>query len=507
MIVFAEPTEVRPADDWQKVAAYWASQVELCEPLAHYESVSQRGDATVGKPPAVAGHGSAGVLRRRAVTFEPEPSSVGQARRVLHEVLTEAGKAEWADVASLAVSELVTNAVLHAHTRIELTIEVQPGRTRVEVRDFNPIMPAERDYDSQATTGRGMALVSALTSSCGVLSLGGDGKIVWFDLAMHESEQSEDDLLAAWDDADWDVQLLEADVSTSELKPAEVELLRLPPTLWLAARQHHDALLRELVLYLAEHDDVNADLASADLARGTVSASVLAATEHTEAGTTASALPEGHPTPLRWIQRAIDLHLSMPPNMGSAFAALQDALDAAERLAVADKLLVRPGLPEVVAVRDWVCEQVQSQLNGVPASPWPGTAQERFETSVHGRADPDWDLAAVLSSGRGVIAADDANRIIGISESLATRLGWKPDELVGQRIVTLIPPVLREAHVAGFTRHLTTGEAHVLGVPLTLPVLHNDGHEIPCRFLVEQAAPRNRRAVYLAWITPVEPPR
>jgi PAS domain S-box-containing protein len=197
----------------------------------------------------------------------------------------------------------------------------------------------------------------------------------------------------------------------------------------------------------------------------------------------------------------------MPPGMSPAFAALQDALDAGERLAVADKLLVRPGLPEIVAVRDWVCEQIQSQLRGVPATPWPGTAQERFETSVHERNDPEWDLAAVLSSGRGVVAADDANRIIGISEQLAAQLGWDADELVGRRVVTLIPPALREAHVAGFTRHLTTGEAHALGVPLTLPVLHADGHEILCRFLVEQAAPCERRAVYLAWIVQLEPPR
>src|SRR3712207_8154954 len=57
------------------------------------------------------------------------------------------------------------------------------------------------------------------------------------------------------------------------------------------------------------------------------------------------------------------------------------------------------------------------------------------------------------------------------------------------------------------SRHLTTGEAHVIGVPLTLPVLHADGREIPCRFLIEQSPPRGGRSIYLAWIEPVEPPR
>jgi len=38
-------------------------------------------------------------------------------------------------------------------------------------------------------------------------------------------------------------------------------------------------------------------------------------------------------------------------------------------------------------------------------------------------------------------------------------------------VVTTIPPRLREAHVAGFSAHLSTGQAHVLGVALRLPAL------------------------------------
>ena len=63
---------------------------------------------------------------------------------------------------------------------------------------------------------------------------------------------------------------------------------------------------------------------------------------------------------------------------------------------------------------------------------------------------------------------------------------------------------LPEAHVAGFSRHLTTGEAHVLGVPLTLPVLCRDGSERLCRFLVESPATTSGRRIYLAWIDPLD---
>lgn len=106
---------------------------------------------------------------------------------------------------------------------------------------------------------------------------------------------------------------------------------------------------------------------------------------------------------------------------------------------------------------------------------------------------------------RGVVAADQANRIVAISVPLARLLGWDLADLIGRRVVALIPPQLREAHVAGFSRHLSTGEAHVLGVPLTLPVLHADGTQIPCTFMVEQAAAGPGRSMYLAWIEPVDP--
>ena len=57
--------------------------------------------------------------------------------------------------------------------------------------------------------------------------------------------------------------------------------------------------------------------------------------------------------------------------------------------------------------------------------------------------------------------------------------------------------------MAGFSRHLTTGQAHVLDVPLELPVLHRDGREIPCSFLVQRAQTPGR-PVYLAWIEPLD---
>lgn len=79
-------------------------------------------------------------------------------------------------------------------------------------------------------------------------------------------------------------------------------------------------------------------------------------------------------------------------------------------------------------------------------------------------------------------------------------MGWKAEDLVGRRVITLIPPALREAHVAGFSRHLSTGVAHILGTEKQLPVRRSDGSEILCRIQVEHIPGDRGRNYYLASI-------
>lgn len=446
------------------------------------------------------------VLERRCA-LDPAGLSAREARVFLRDLLVEAGREDWLDAAQLAVSEVVANVVLHAHTRFELTARLQADHLRVEVLDHNPALPTQRSYDEQATTGRGMELVAAVTSAHGVQSLGADGKIVWFCVGGGPTEEpSADDLLDMWDEGGWDSAPAAPDRVGTRLP---VVLRNMPVTLWLAARQHHDALLRELALYRATHpSDAGSagDLALADEARTVISTAVDAAVSAArESGTAARPLPDNHPAPLPEVPGDLDLVLHVGPDRARAFAALQDVLDAAERLAIGGSMLVRPGLPEVIALRDWACEQVIAQLGGTGPGPWPGADHELFTRLVHDGghgAEEGWDEATVRESDRGVVAADDANRIVAISRTLAAELGWDVEQLVGRRVVVLVPPRFREAHVAGFTRHLTTGEAHVLGVELDLPVLRRDGSEVQCSFLIESTGTPSGRSLYVAWITP-----
>jgi len=445
-----------------------------------------------------------GIMLEQQATFPAELASTPAARRFLRDVLERSGHDRWVQDGELALSEVLTNAVLHANTPVTVTVRVADDAVEVEVLDRNPSLPAARGYGATATTGRGMGLVAALTSACGVRPVDG-GKVVWFrvdDVPVRQvGEQSAQEVLDAWDlDGEWD------GAPSTGPGVRHVKLLDMPATLWLAARQHQDGLLRELALYCAAHSDVRVDLPAASEAHTRVSTAVSAYLRRADHdGLTVSPLPPGHPSPLPLVPGRVDLEVEVPSGNAPEFAALQDALDVAERLAVDGRLLARPGLPEIVAVRDWVAEQVIAQLAGAPPHPWPGTAQERFETTAPagtGPEPPHWDAGQVTDSPRGVVAADDTNRIIAVSRPLARLLGWRVEDLVGRRVVTIIPPRLREAHVAGFSAHLSTGQVHVLGVPLRLPALHCDGTEVDCDYLVEAVPAGPGRSVYLAWIEP-----
>jgi PAS domain S-box-containing protein len=285
----------------------------------------------------------------------------------------------------------------------------------------------------------------------------------------------------------------------------------------LASQQHHEAVLRELFLIRSEAATVDPGLADTSLstldlpAAGSALAALSGAINRgvgaaIAAGAPVVGLPPGHPSPLPAVPATVDALVPVLASENATFAALQDALDVGVRLGAADRMLIRPALPETVALRDWACEQVLAQANGVPATRWSGVGHPRFVDSDAGTAPaPAWDNALVRKSLRPVVAADDNNRMVAVSDSAAQMLGWTAAELAGRRVVTIVPERLREAHVAGFTRHLTTGEAHVLGVPVDLPVLRRDGSEITCRFVIERAAASAGRAVYVAWLTPLGP--
>lgn len=110
---------------------------------------------------------------------------VQRARQFLHGWLNEWNLVAFDDEAQLLLSEIVTNALVHADSDVDLRLRRYPDYLRVEVRDSDPhpAINVGTPGEDQAEGGRGMMIVSALASAWGN-SPSGRGKTVWFELPL-----------------------------------------------------------------------------------------------------------------------------------------------------------------------------------------------------------------------------------------------------------------------------------------------------------------------------------
>jgi len=116
-----------------------------------------------------------------SVVLPPDPRSAKQAREFVSDQL-ERLHPEYVDAAQLLISELVTNAVLHARTDITLRIKPHDDGVRIEVLDSSTTRALPKHYSDDASTGRGLMLVEALADAWGT-DVDGDHKVVWFELS------------------------------------------------------------------------------------------------------------------------------------------------------------------------------------------------------------------------------------------------------------------------------------------------------------------------------------
>lgn len=122
---------------------------------------------------------------RESWTVWRVPQAVGHARRFTRRTLRSWNVTDDAqDAVLLIVSELVTNALVHTDGRVRLDLTLVNHRLRVAVADSSPRTPVKpTSIGWEATGGRGILLVEAMSAAWGSLPVSG-GKQVWSEVTL-----------------------------------------------------------------------------------------------------------------------------------------------------------------------------------------------------------------------------------------------------------------------------------------------------------------------------------
>ena len=404
------------------------------------------------------------------------PSSAGEARRLLRDALPGEASEEAVDAAALALSEIVTNALVHAGTPMRLRVILAPSAVRVELADGSVHLPLPRDYSRAAGTGRGLHMVTEVVDQWGAHH-DEDGKVVWFEIADPPAEPSS-----------------AAGQISSERRPAHstlrVELTNVPLLMHAAWQEHAAGLLRELLLTRLEEDASAIDEHAAASAAMSV---LFEQVPSPELGDDPEAIMATAVEPQVSAERVV---LDLTQEAAADFDVLDEMLQIAVHMAEQGRLLSPPTQPEIGALRRWFCAQVREQSAGGAPNAW--------IAPIGNPPPPDprtfyWDPASVTTSTRALVAADDTDRIVAVSPAALSLLGYaRAQDLVGSRLICIIPTRYHQAHIAGLTLHLASGRGPLLGNRVAVPVLRADRTEQVIDLEIESRHLPDGRAVFVA---------
>ena len=193
-------------------------------------------------------------LDRPAEPLEPGPRGAAQARRWVLGVCDELGRDDLRENAELAMSEVVTNAILHGRDPITVRLRGTRDHPRVEVRDASPEPPelaaedpAQDFLDDLPTFGRGLAIVAFFCEAWGA-ERDGAGKLVWFVPSSAPPEQPAMGVVLGWDEEPDEVSFAHEETLTVRLRDVPVALMQ-------GTLAHGAELRRELRLLAVAHQD------------------------------------------------------------------------------------------------------------------------------------------------------------------------------------------------------------------------------------------------------------
>ena len=293
--------------------------------------------------------------------------AVRDGRRFVHRRAVAVGAAVLADDAALVAAELLANAVQHGAPPVVVCARGDASSLSVEIRDASPRSPVRPALSMSNMTGRGLALVDALSSTWGVRRESDGGKTVWCVLQAGTAagdtarDPALDALLTHWED----------DPATVTERHTVV-LGDVPTALLLEAKAHIDNIVREFTLAAAGGDEseavpphlarlIDTVVHGFTDARAAIKRQALAASSRGE------------------IRTSLTLHL--PLSAADAGQAYLAALDEADEYARAARLLTLETPPEHRLFRRWYVGAVIDELRRVAAGLSPRPAQT-FESEL-----------------------------------------------------------------------------------------------------------------------------
>ena len=403
-----------------------------------------------------------------SVVLDADPRNVSRARTLLRDVVLRSGAEHLVEPATLLVSETITNAFVHVGSPVLVRAWSTDASLRVEVQDDGAHLPTRRHFAGIAGTGRGLQLMDELADRWGA-DARSDGKTVWFELGSPH-----DGRVGAPDDGEGPTE-----GSAGERTAARQVTLRHVPLLMHVAWQEHAAtLLREYLLHVLGDDDEILD----KHAQASDAMSLL------EDQIPAPVLPEGTDALMAGAIEpqvtADEVVLRIPDASVPHFATLDGLLRRAIAEAQAGRFLSPPTQPEINEMRQWICSEVARQAGGeTTATPWMARTDVRTTLADQATLTATYsDLAAV---DEPLLATDEASIIVAASQPALDLLGYQhSDELLGRRVIVVVPVRFHQAHIAGTTLHATNGRDNLLGVPIDVPMVRADDTEVLVRLEV-----------------------
>jgi anti-sigma regulatory factor (Ser/Thr protein kinase) len=285
-------------------------------------------------------------MTTQKIELAPEVASCSRARRFVLASLAHAPD-DMRDDASLLVSEVVTNALLHAHGPVTVEVRQRGGGCRIAVSDGSSTGPAEKGYRADDATGHGLQLLERVATAWG-WERTDSGKQVWFDLGRPVGDAPPSPERESYEDP------------YPNGRP--IALLNAPVQAMIRTGAHYDAIYREFRLILEL--DASGRRAVPGRLLGLIRVM----------GT--SFLGYGRPAEDAWEaavrddRETVDVHFRLPPEFAPAIEHYDQLLDEADEYCRQAALLTVAPSDEALAVRRWAFGQVVRQCLGKPPSPW-----------------------------------------------------------------------------------------------------------------------------------------